>query len=114
MSRLFAVRRAYGAPYDPAKPLEAQLEWDAHAAFMDAAAAAGVVALAGPLEGGVEALIIVRAESAEAVQRWLADDPWTKSGVLRTVSVAAWTLRIGSVDAANPAHLHEGKDLGFF
>lgn len=114
MSRLFAVRRAYGPPYDPAKPLEAQPGWDAHAAYMDAAAVAGRAVLAGPLEGAGEALIIVRAESASDVERWLAEDPWTANGVLRTVSVAAWSLRIGAVEPANPAHLREGRDLGFF
>lgn len=114
MSRLFAVRRTYRPPHDASRPLEAQPGWDEHAAYMDAAAEAGRVALAGPLEGAGEALIIVRAESEAEVQRWLADDPWTANGVLRTVSVAAWTLRIGAAAPANPARLHEGKDLGFF
>ena len=52
---------------------------------------------AGPRERGVEALIEVRAESAKATERRLADDRWTRNGMLRTAGVAGWAVRIGKV-----------------
>ena len=59
-------------------------------------AADGVVVLAGPVDE-TGALIIVRAASPKDVEAWLADDPWTASGILVTERIARWTLRIGSL-----------------
>ena len=94
---LFAVIRRRGAGWKTALPLERQDDWDGHAAFMDARAADGFVILAGPLETTSEALIVVRAGSPEEVERRLASDPWTKTGLLETIKIAEWTLRIGSL-----------------
>lgn len=94
---LFAVIRRRGAGWKTSLPLEAQDDWDGHASFMDALEADGFVVLAGPLETTSEALIIVRANSSDEVQRRLADDPWTKTGMLETNKVAEWTLRIGAL-----------------
>ncbi|HEV2363686.1 MAG TPA: hypothetical protein VGS12_05745 [Caulobacteraceae bacterium] len=91
---LFAVTRAYSATFDPAKPLE-QADWTA--AFMDTLEAEDFVRLAGPLAGAGEALIVVRAESADGVERRLAADPWTANGILVTRRIAERTLRIGEV-----------------
>jgi len=57
----------------------------------------GFALLVGPLEGTEEALIIVRAESAEEIENRLAEDPWTKLDLLRTTRVSPWTLRLGSI-----------------
>ena len=94
---LFMVIRRYGPPYDPGSPLEAQIDWEAHRVFMNASEAAGLVRLAGPLEGGVEVLLVFRAESAEAIEEHLADDPWTKSGILTTTRIVRWNLRLCGV-----------------
>ncbi|MHB8530165.1 MAG: YciI family protein [Caulobacteraceae bacterium] len=94
---LFAVTRAYGASFRPGLPLEAQADWPAHAAFMDGLEAEGFARLAGPLEGTGEALIIVRAASAEEIESRLAGDPWTANGTLVTRRIAPWTLRVGEV-----------------
>jgi len=51
---LFVVIRRYGPPYDPQKPLEAQLDWEGHRLFMNALEAEGLARLAGPLEGTTE------------------------------------------------------------
>jgi hypothetical protein len=45
---LFVVIRRYGPPYDPQKPLEAQLDWEGHRLFMNALEAEGLARLAGP------------------------------------------------------------------
>ena len=94
---LFMVIRHYGPPYDPAVQLEAQIDWEAHRVFMNASEAAGLARLAGPLDGGEEVLLVFRAESAEAIEEHLSDDPWTKSGILTTTRILRSNLRLGSV-----------------
>jgi len=97
MKQIFAVSRARGPAWQDAKPLESQAEWSAHAAFMDSLASEGFVLLAGPLEGAREALIIIRASSADEINARLAEDPWTRLDLLRTARVAPWKLRLGSL-----------------
>lgn len=93
---LYAVLRRRSGGWKEGQGIEAQEEWPEHAAFMMQAASDGFVVLAGPLdEEG--ALIIVRAESREAVEARFAQDPWTVSGLLVTERIARWQLRIGSV-----------------
>jgi|SRR5579862_246093 len=97
MKRVFAVIRTHGAGWRASAPLEAQTEWDAHGRFMDTLYDEGFALLVGPLEGTEEALIIVRAESAEEIENRLAEDPWTKLDLLRTTRVSPWSLRLGSI-----------------
>lgn len=94
---LFVVIRRYGPPYDPGKPLEAQPDWEAHRVFMNALEAEGVVRLGGPLEGSGEVLLVFRAGDEQEIGERLAADPWTRSGILTTVSIRRWDLRIGTV-----------------
>jgi uncharacterized protein YciI len=94
---LFAVIRRYGPPYDPQKPLEAQSEWEAHRVFMNQLEAEGVARLAGPLEGTTEVLLIFRADNKGEIDRRLAADPWTRSGILSTERILRWNLRLGEV-----------------
>jgi uncharacterized protein YciI len=95
--RLFMVIRRYGPPYDREKPLEAQPEWEGHRVFMNALEAKGVARLGGPLEGGDDVLLIFRARNKDEIERDLAADPWTRSGILTTTRIACWDLRIGDV-----------------
>jgi uncharacterized protein YciI len=92
---VFAVRRRYGKTYRPDLPLEAQLDWAGHARFIDGLVEVGVVLFAGPLLSRGEALLVVRAENAQGVEQALAADPWTANGILETIEVAAWALRVG-------------------
>ncbi len=94
---LFVVIRRYGPPYDARKPLEAQPGWEGHRVFMNALEAKGVARLAGPLEGSYEVLLIFRADGVDEIDRVLAADPWTRSGILSTVRIARWDLRLGEV-----------------
>jgi uncharacterized protein YciI len=98
MRRPFVVLRARGAGWDDSRPLEEQAEWAAHAAFMDALAAEGVVAMAGPLEGARAALLVMRAEDPAEIAARLAADPWTRNGLLTTTACWPWTLRLGSLE----------------
>ena len=91
---LYAVWRRREAGWKDGEPIEAQDEWAEHAAFMMKGAADGIVVLAGPADD-TGALIVVRADGPEAVETWLAEDPWTASGLLVTERIARWRLRIG-------------------
>lgn len=95
---IYAVIRRRGAPWDASKALDEQEGWRPHADFMNGLRDDGFALLAGPLEDNAEALIIVRADSADEVERRLADDPWTIDGMLETIRISPWTLRLGSLD----------------
>ena len=94
---LFVVIRRYGPPYESARPLEAQPDWEAHRVFMNALEAEGLARLAGPMEGTGEVLLIFRADDERTVEQRLAADPWTGSGILSTVRIARWNVRLGRV-----------------
>ena len=57
----------------------------------------GFVVIGGPLEDGPDVLHIVRADSAESIAARLAGDPWEPMGLLRTVRIAPWSLRLGTL-----------------
>jgi uncharacterized protein YciI len=97
MAHVFIVLRARGAAWDDSKPLEGQVDWPAHATFMDALYDERFVALVGPLEGTRDALIVVRASSASEIEERLAADPWTTNGLLVTKQISRWQLRLGSL-----------------
>src|SRR5262245_9960699 len=59
MDCLFAVLRSRGPAWDDSKPLEGQLDWAGHAAFMDALFEQRFAVLVGPLEGTRDALLIL-------------------------------------------------------
>jgi uncharacterized protein YciI len=95
--KLFAVFRTRGPAWQEGEPLERQAEWGAHAAFMNALAKEGFVVLGGPLDGSADVLLVVRAESPEAIRARLAADPWSVNGLLQVARVLPWTLRLGSL-----------------
>lgn len=97
MERAFVVLRSRGPAWEDAKPLEAQSEWTAHAAFMDALFEQGFAALVSPLEGTRDALLILRASSSSEVTERLASDPWTTNGLLVTKQVSPWLIRLGTL-----------------
>jgi uncharacterized protein YciI len=97
MTRVFAVLRSRGPAFDNERPLEEQVLWAEHAAFMDALFEERFVALVGPLEGTRDALLILRASSTTEVAERLALDPWTASGHLFTKQISPWHLRLGSL-----------------
>jgi len=57
----------------------------------------GIALLVGPMEGTDEALIIMRADTAEQITKLLEGDPWTSMGLLHTTRIARWELRLGSL-----------------
>jgi uncharacterized protein YciI len=58
-----------------------------HLAHLDGLARAGRIPLAGPFTDGTGSLIVVEAESLEAVWRLVAGDPYVTGGVFNRVDV---------------------------
>ena len=93
----YAVLRERGENWDVRLPMRQQEHWEEHAAFMDALADDGFVILGGPLGDGEEKfLLIISADSEQAVAVRLADDPWTPLHLLRTASVERWEILLGA------------------
>ena len=91
MRRLFLVFEEHGGPWDWSKGLREQEEWDEHASFMDSLVDEGFVVLGGPLDEQ-DVLLVVDAESEEAVRGRLASDPWIANGMLTITAVRPWTV----------------------
>jgi uncharacterized protein YciI len=89
----YLVEQVRGPAWDHSKGRREQPGWDEHAAFMDALVEDGFVVLGGPIgEGdGKNALLVVDAESEEAVRVRLAHDPWI--GEMLTIeSIRPWSV----------------------
>jgi hypothetical protein len=95
--KLFAVILTHGVAWRRGVALEGQAGWTAHAAFMDALAADGFVALGGPLETTDDVLLIVRAATPVEISEQLGKDPWHRHDLLRISRIAPWTLRLGAL-----------------
>jgi hypothetical protein len=64
---------------------------------MDALHEEGFALLGGPLDGTPDVLLIVRANHVEQIESRLAEDSWSRNGLLRVTRVVPWELRIGSL-----------------
>lgn len=96
--RFFVAMRAAGPAWNHALPMEQQPEWDEHAAFMDAMVEEKFIVLGGPLEGPRHgALLVFRARDEQEILARLADDPWTRNGLLVMDMLRPWTIRLGSI-----------------
>jgi uncharacterized protein YciI len=90
----FAVIRERGSAWDASRPMEEQAGWAGHAAFMEGLADQGFVVLGGPLGDGREILLVVDAETEEAVHAGLDPDPWAAANLLRVTQVSPWSIRL--------------------
>lgn len=92
-----AVLRERGANWDASLLMRQQRQWDDHAAFMNALADEGVIFLGGPLgDEEQKFLLIFAAESAQAIETRLADDPWTQLKMLHLVSIERWEILLSA------------------
>jgi uncharacterized protein YciI len=89
---MYVVRRRRGGPWDWARDMREQADWEEHASFMDRLVDDGFILLGGPLGGDREVLHIVEAESEDAIHERLAADPWTANGMLATMRIERWTV----------------------
>jgi uncharacterized protein YciI len=95
--KLFAVMRTRGPRWNDAVPMEGQADWRRHADQMNAMVADGFMLLGGPLVGTRDVLLIVRAADEAEIEARLGADCWTINGLLRTLQVTPWWLRLGSL-----------------
>lgn len=93
--RYLAVTRERGAAWDDSRPMREQPSWPEHAAFMNQLVDEGFVVMGGPLGDGERTLLIVDAETDEAVHARLADDPWTEMQLLRVAKIERWQILLG-------------------
>ncbi len=97
---LFAMIRKGGPVWDPSRPLREQDQWDEHARFMDGLFDEGFLVMAGPLGDGSpehRVLLIFDADSETAIDARLAEDIWTQTGTLSTVSLERWNVLLGDL-----------------
>ena len=95
MAAFHVVVLRSGPEWDPARPLEEQSGWQAHASFMDGLVVAGFIVLGGPLADEHRVVHVVEAESEDAVRATLGRDPWSGTHLV-VHSVEPWTLRLDS------------------
>ncbi len=89
----FVVLRRLGPQWDSSRPMEEQSDWPAHASFMDGLVDTGFVILGGPLADEHRVVLVVEAESEDAVRSTLARDPWSETH-LRIDTIDRWTIRL--------------------
>ncbi len=92
----YAVLRERGENWNASLPMRQQVQWDEHAAFMDALTDDGFIVLGGPLGDGKKFLLIIAAESEQAIEARLGDDPWTPLGLLRIAKVERWEILLNA------------------
>jgi len=95
------VLRRSGPRWDPARPLEEQDGWKAHAAFMDGLVDAGFLVLGGPLGDERRVVHAVEAASEDEVRATLARDPWSGTH-LEVQAIEPWTIRLDARARALP------------
>jgi uncharacterized protein YciI len=97
----FVIVRERGRAWDWSMPMRSQVQWDAHAAFMDALAEEGFILAGGTLgdeDRAARVMHVVKAPNVDAVESRMAADPWTPMRMLETVSIEPWTILLGGFD----------------
>jgi len=94
----FVVIEEQGPGWDPKRVMQEQKGWADHAKFTDALEAEHFVVLGGALKYSKHrAMLIVNASSEQELRRRLADDPWMRTGVLRTLEIYPWEILLGKL-----------------
>jgi uncharacterized protein YciI len=88
----WVIRVQRGGPWDWSRGMREQDGWDEHAAYMDAIFDEGWLLLAGPLEGDRHTMWVVDAESEEEIRRRMQEDPWSKNGMLKPLTIERWDI----------------------
>jgi hypothetical protein len=90
-----------GPAWDPGLTLRDQSGFAEHAAFMDALVADGVVMLGGPLADEHRVVLVVNAESEQAIHERFEHDPWIGSH-LTIAAIERWTILLGGSQPKHP------------
>ena len=73
--------------------MESQSDWPAHAAYMDHLVEAGTIVLGGPLVDELRVVLVMEADSDDAVRAALTSDPWSGSHLVVN-RIEPWTIRL--------------------
>ena len=101
MPTFHVVLHRSGSEWNPARPLEGQSDWPAHAAFMDGLVADGFIVLGGPLADEHRVVHVIEADSEDVIRARLAQDPWSQSH-LQIEAIDPWTIRLDGRRTAEP------------
>jgi hypothetical protein len=93
MPTFLVLRHQTGPDWDSSLPLDGQSGWVEHASYMDRLVEIGFILLGGPVDDGPRVLLVVEADSEDAVRATLARDPWTGSH-LQYGTIDRWTIRL--------------------
>ncbi len=93
----YAVTQERGENWDTRRSMREQEKWDEHAKVMDALVDDGFIILGGPLDDGEKVLLILNAESRQAIDARLADDPWIPMGMRRIAKVEHWEILLNAL-----------------
>jgi len=87
-----------GSAWDDKRSMRDQTGWDEHVVFMDALADEHFVILGGPLKySRHRAMLILDAPNEMVLRKRLSEDPWIRTGVLRTLEIYPWEVLIGKL-----------------
>ena len=92
MPHFYLATSVAGPNRDLNKGSREQPYWNDHARFIDNLVEDGFMVMGGPLSDEGGAMIIVSADSEQAVRDRLKDDPWTTHGILQLESVRRWEI----------------------
>ena len=94
----FVVINEQGPGWDPLRLMREQKGWTDHAKFMDALEAEQFVLLGGPLKYSKHrAMLIVKAFNEQELRKRLAEDPWMRTEVLKTIEIYPWDILLGKL-----------------
>jgi len=94
----FVVIEEQGPAWDQKRSMRDQKGWTDHAVFIDALADEHFVILGGPLKYSKHrAMLVLNAPDEGVLRKRLAEDPWMRTGVLRTLEVYPWEVLIGNL-----------------
>lgn len=101
MRTVYLVVREPGKGWIQDRPAAEQPYWLEHSAYLEELFDLGLVLFGGPLvEAPGKRVMVVVAESRQAVFDLLARDPWTRVEVVRVVSVHTWQWTLDTAPAA--------------
>jgi hypothetical protein len=94
----FVVINEQGPAWEDTRPMREQKGWTEHAMFMDVLADEHFVLLGGPLKYSKHrSMLILDAPNEGVLRRRLAEDPWMRDGVLRTIEIYPWEVLLGKL-----------------
>jgi len=92
----YVVTLEQGEHWDARFPMHQQQHWDEHARLMDAFVDDGFIILGGPLDGEERILLVINAESRQAIEARFVADPWISTGVRRIAKVERWEILLNA------------------